>query len=247
MKIIGKIGCYLLAAIGTGSIIYWFRKSYKKELSAIQEQEQKIADDLKELGISKENLDNVMFSEDEDNGTPLSKAIYCGLRDNPNIDIDVVDINKCLNCGGALVHICETENNGRKYLDFLFDIPNYLTKSYKSPKIGDYIRTLSDVAVHMNDEFVKYQKPRTKLEGYFMFSCDNPDYEEGSNDQEKFLTKILKLDSDLYGDYADDRHDGLTKFYEEVILCTDDLDERLPEELEDTIVDWICQKTDLTA
>jgi len=160
--------------------------------------------------------------------------------------MDTIDIDQCLNCGDTLIHVSEVTNGNKRYLDFLFEIPNYVIKSYKAPRIGDYIRAFNDAAAHINDEFVKYQKPHTKLEGLFMFSYLNPDYDPEIEDSSEYISKTLKLDSDLYGDYADDRHDGLTKFYEEVQLACDDNEKgQLPSDLAEIFVNWICEKTDL--
>jgi len=238
---LGILSCTLL---GIG-VYRWFKKTYKKELANLQEEEDRVSKELEKVGVSKKAIDSIITPEDEEKGVAFSKMLYAGLRKNHDIDIDVLDVNAALKGEGSILHIIESEYNHRKYLDFMFEIPNYVRKSYKAPNIGDYITAFRDAAKVLDEDIVKCQHPVTRLEGYINVYCDDPDLDP-EKDEKKYEREQLnfRMDPDLYGYLADEKHDGLTKFYSNMQLSREDSnDDSFDTEYLTKIQEWICNKT----
>lgn len=193
-----KILGVLAVAAGLGYVLY---KKYKKEMSKLEYEEKVEEKKLNDLGVSKKKVEKEMVPGDNN----LTKAIYAGIITNTKWDLDLIDIDGCLNHENV-IHVIENDSQ----LSFLIEIPSFKDWSHKTPSIGDYITCFSKAADHMWYDITKISKrgerfrPITRLEGYFVVSY--------VNDEEEEEYKYIKIPEELYKQYSRGKHDGLVEY-----------------------------------
>lgn len=94
-----------------------------------------------------------------------------------------------------------------KRVNFLFDI-DQLVPGKGNPTLRTYIETFNEAADIATSEVIKYTpKASKRLVGIVSYSY-NLDSEE--------ISSMKILDKEIYSDFAEDRRDGLTEFYETI-------------------------------
>lgn len=196
MKKLTKISCAVVTS-ALAFVAYKSYKNWKKRKEREEEVESKRKEELDSMGVSVEKLDKeIDIDEDENN---LVKGLYVGVRFNPEWDLDIIDVDTCLEKSN-IIHLMQF-NKG--HLSFVFEIPEIKNNT---PKIGDYITKFSSTANKLWEDIVKYSpKPKTSLLGYFIVS-----YKEKDSDETKY--GYLRIPESLYSPFADDKHDGLTEY-----------------------------------
>lgn len=204
-KILVGIGIGLLGAFG----IYKFVKSYKKGMEELKNQEFQETEDLVNIGVDTDKLKKEIKTDETD----FTKMLYTAVRFNSDIDLDLLDIDNVYdNLDEKTIHVRQRidthskHNESRRRLDFIIDIPDYTENSYRGPKIGNFLTTFKETAMVLSEDIVKFSHPATKkLIGSVIISR----MKDG-----KSIVEYRELVPNVYKQYADEEHDGLTKFYE---------------------------------
>lgn len=207
-KILVGIGLTILSGFG----IYKFVKAYQQGMEELENQEKQETDDLKNAGVNTSKLKSEIKNDEKD----FTKMLFVAARFNSDLDEDLFDINGdggvIDNLDDRVIHVrqrIDTSKHGesRRMLDFLIDIPDYASQSYRGPKIGNFLTTFAETAKKMSEDLVKFSpKARHKLVGFVVISLKD---KEG-NDKIEYR----RLKDVVYREFADEKHDGLTKFYE---------------------------------
>ena len=204
-KILVGIGLGLLGIFG----VYKLVKAYKKGMEEIENQEFLETEELENAGVNTSKLKDEIKPDEKD----FTRMLYVATRFNEDIDLDLLDIDGVIdNLDHKVIHVRQRfdtknkHNESRRRLDFLIDIPDYTSESFRGPKIGNFLTTFKDAAIYMSDELVKFSHPATrKLIGSVVIS-------RKINGEEKI--EYRELVPEVYKAFADEEHDGLTKFYE---------------------------------
>jgi hypothetical protein len=204
-KILVGIGLGLLGIFG----VYKLVKAYKKGMEEIENQEFLETEELENAGVNTSKLKSEISEDEKD----FTRMLYVATRFNSDIDLDLLDIDGVIdNLDHKVIHVRQRfdtktkHNESRRRLDFLIDIPDYTSESFRGPKIGNFLTTFKDAAIYMSDELVKFSHPATrKLIGSVVIS-------RKINGEEKI--EYRELVPEVYKAFADEEHDGLTKFYE---------------------------------
>ena len=204
-KILVGIGLGLLGIFG----VYKLVKAYKKGMEEIENQEFLETEELENAGVNTSKLKSEISEDEKD----FTRMLYVATRFNSDIDLDLLDIDGVIdNLDHKVIHVRQRidtknkHNESRRRLDFLIDIPDYTGDSFRGPKIGNFLTTFKDTAIYMSDELVKFSHPATrKLIGSVVIS-------RKINGEEKI--EYRELVPEVYKAFADEEHDGLTKFYE---------------------------------
>ncbi len=207
-KILVGIGLGLLSIFG----IYKLVKSYKKGMEEIENQEFQETEDLENAGVNTSKLKSEIKEDEKD----FTRMLYVATRFNEDIEQDLLNIDDeggvIDNLDYKVIHVRQRfdtktkHNESRRRLDFLIDIPDYTSESFRGPKIGNFLTAFKEAAIYMSEELVKFSHPATrKLIGSVVLS-------RKVNDEEKI--EYRELTPEVYKDFADEEHDGLTKFYE---------------------------------
>ena len=205
-KILVGIGLGILGIFGAYKLV----KAYKKGIEEIEEQEFLETEELENAGIDTSKLRSEIKEDEKD----FTRMLYTAVRFNSEIDLDLLDIDGVVdNLDNKVIHVrqrFDTKNNkhnesGRR-LDFLIDIPDYTSESFRGPKIGNFLTTFKEAAIFMSDKLVKFSHPATrKLIGSVVIS-------RKVNGED--VIEYRELIPEVYKAFADEEHDGLTKFYE---------------------------------
>jgi len=204
-KILVGIGLGLLGIFG----VYKLVKAYKKGMEEIENQEFLETEELENAGVNTSKLKSEIKEDEKD----FTRMLYVATRFNEDIDLDLLDIDGVIdNLDYKVIHVRQRfdtknkHNESRRRLDFLIDIPDYTSDSFRGPKIGNFLTTFKEAAIYMSDELVKFSHPATrKLIGSVVIS-------RKINGEEKI--EYRELVPEVYKAFADEEHDGLTKFYE---------------------------------
>ena len=214
-KILIGIGLGLLGIFGGYKLV----KAYKKGIEELENQELEETQDLENAGVNTSKLKEEIKDDEKD----FSKMLYTAVRFNSDIDLDLIELHGDvmraskgsldLIDSGEVIHVrqrIDTNKRGesRRKLDFLIEIKDWFKESYRGPKIGNYLTTFKEAAEKLSGEIIRFTEPaKHKLVGFVAISHDTPD----GND---VVVEYKRLDPKVYSEYADDKHDGLTKFYE---------------------------------
>lgn len=206
LKILGSLSAILL-------IIYVFYKNCKKEVKKLEEAEKKTNAELKELGIPVKKLEKEMIPGlDDDN---LVKTMFISMEFSDKIDSSFIDPDKAID-SEKVIHVRQTTDTKtkRQRLNFTLEIPtDYISSTkgnYNSPRLPDFIRCSKDAALYMSDNFVKFaERPRTSLEGYFVF-----EYRYADMPEDEFYYTSARIPECFYSRFAKDGHDGLSEYIE---------------------------------
>lgn len=191
-----------LALVGVGAYIW---HNSRKELKKIKSADKRVTEEFKKSGIKREKIEEETGKSCEENS--FVKAIYIGTAHNEKWATDAANTDEALQ-SNMLLHVIESNYRGRRNLDFIFEIPNYVNSSYANPKIGDYINGFKTISNEMWN-IVKFSKaPHTSLVGYVVISYLNSEGEKKS--------EVRLLDKSVYASYAEEERgrDGLVAFYE---------------------------------
>lgn len=208
--------------LGLGALGIWaFIRGLKKGVEELEEQEAQETEDLENAGVDTSKLRSEIKEDEKD----FTSMLYNAVRES-DIDLDLFELHDDVGRafrgslsnidGGNVIHvrqIIDTINrkgDTRRKLEFLLEIGDWFRKTdtYRVPKINQFLTTLPNAAESMSKDIVKFsEKARHKLVGYVVVSYDTPDGED-------VVVEYRRLVKEVYGKYADDKHDGLTKFYE---------------------------------
>jgi hypothetical protein len=225
-------GIIAIAALGIAVV---YRKWFKTIKKQIETEENERNAELEQLGVSPEKLEQEV--DPVEDGNDMVKALAVGTMFNPNWDYDIVDPELALNAD-HIISVTQEIFKGSKGentdLVFYFDIPNYLSGGYKSPKIGDYIKGFKEAIEHAWTNIVRYcPKPKGKLIGMVSVTYTDPE-----DPEEEVSERVEINDPKIYEELADEYHDGLAAFYEGVV------NKCLPESVNDKFSDWVDSKWD---
>lgn len=187
------VGTLVLAA-ATG-LYLMFKKEYNKvkKLNEIRDES------LKNLGLEPEELNKKVDLDNEEED--LVKQIYAGIRYSDKWDLDVIDIDKCLDTE-RLLHLSRT-NSGRD-LTLMFEIPAPKEGDYISPKIGDYVKTVKNYFIQVNEQ--TNIPISIYLEGYIVIGY------KPKGSKKNFKYTYVKLPEEVYGKYDEDKNKALSEF-----------------------------------
>lgn len=217
LKIVG--GVTLTAAIA--GLLYRY---YKKEFDKLRVQEENARNEVEQAGMSFDKLQEEVTVDDDAEGNAFIKSIATSLFFNRDVPVDFLNLDDALTGKddvGGIIHIMEQPFNNRRYLDFLFELPNFVKGPYSGinrPRINEYIKTIKNMSEMVNDEIVKGPTPLCKPELYVGVRYIWRDDQNLEKDAE---SSYFLIPQQIYAAYADERHDGLNSFYTEVI--TNDL------------------------
>ncbi len=207
-KILVGIGLGLLGIFG----IYKFVKSYKKGMEELKNQEFAETEELENAGVDTGKLKE----EVEDDEKDFTKMLYTATRFNAELDEDLFDVwgdNGVIdNLDSKVIHVrqrFDTKNKhgeSRRRLDFMIDIPDYTSNSFRGPKIGNFLTVFKETAVYMSDAIVKFSSPATRKLVCFAVISRKKNGED--------VIEYREIIPEVYKNFADGEHDGLTKFYE---------------------------------
>jgi hypothetical protein len=228
-----KGGLIVLAALGT---LYVYNRYAKKIKKQIEEQEKQENEELENLGISTEKLNEEIDPYDDKNN--MVKALAASCFFNPEIDYDIIDVEKALDAS-RLISVSQ-ENfmfRGTETTDlvYYFDIPNYLKGGYSAPRLGDYCNAIKEAAEKAWSDIVRFcPKPRCRLAGFIVVSYDDPEDPEYRT-SEKIEIDDPTIYEELKSDFGHDGF-GLGKLYEGAV------NQNLPESVKGKLSDWISKK-----
>ena len=230
-----KIKCGLV--LGAAVVAFFAYKNWSKKIKKqIEEQEEKENKELESLGVSTEKLNEEMDPYGDKNN--MVKALAVGCFFNPEIDYDIIDVEKAL--GSTRLISVSQENfmfRGAETTDlvYYFDIPNYLKGGYTAPRLGDYCSTIKEAAEKAWSDIVRFcPKPRCRLTGMITVSYDNPEDPE-LRTSEKVEIDDPTIYEELKSDFGHDGF-GLGKLYEGVV------NKDLPESVNEKLTDWVNKK-----
>lgn len=204
-KILLGIGLGILGIFGIVKLV----KAYKKGIEEIEEQEFQETEDLEKAGVNTSKLREEVKNEETD----FTRMLFTACRFNSELDENLFDIDDIIeNLDSKVIHVRQRfdtkskHNESKRRLDFMIDIPDYTTESFRGPKIGNFLTTFKETAIYMSDNIVKFSSPATrKLVGFVVISRER---------NSKSIIEYRELKPEVYKDFADEEHDGLTKFYE---------------------------------
>lgn len=228
-----KGGLIVLATLGT---LYVYNRYAKKIKKQIEEQEKQENEELENLGISTEKLNEEIDPYDDKNNMVKALATSCFF--NPEIDYDIIDVEKALDAN-RLISVSQ-ENfmfRGTETTDlvYYFDIPNYLKGGYSAPRLGDYCNAIKEAAEKAWSDIVRFcPKPRCRLAGFIVVSYDDPEDPEYRT-SEKIEIDDPTIYEELKSDFGHDGF-GLGKLYEGAV------NQNLPESVKGKLSDWISKK-----
>lgn len=202
-------GSIVLLALGAGLLVagaLCVVKLYRKEYKKIEEEKEQAEEQLEELGVSPEALENnIIPGEDDEN---LVKKLYSAVEYNTQWNSDLFNIDGCLGNVENIIHLRQSDKN--RNLDFLIQLPTIKSGNYRSPRIGDYIKTCKAASQYMWSGIVRVcPPPRECLEGYFIVA-----YEIEGRKEEFYRT--IKIPRRLYIHLANEKFDGLTEYIDQV-------------------------------
>lgn len=225
-----KGGIIIAAATLAGLYIYRQYQKMKKELENEKEANER---ELESIGVSVQKLKEEVDSVEDDGN--MVKALAVGTMFNADWDEDLVNTDLAVKSEAKISITQEVFGKGNSKstdLVFYFDIPDYTEGGYKSPRIGDYIKTIGDAAKHAQQNIIIYcPRPRARLIGVVGVVYNDPD------DPEYVLSDRAEItDPNIYAELADEYHDGLTAFYEGFVNKT------LPDSVSDKLQEWVDKK-----
>ena len=241
MKKFVKIAGGLLATgIGTWLIYRYF----KRERAKLQECESNARQAAEEMGISYEKVKEEVTIEDSDEGNTFIKGVAAGMFFNSNVPIEYLNPDDTFALSGdegGILHIAETTFNKRRYLDFLFELPNFVKGRFAGPdhpRINEYIREIKRVTEEINDTIVKGPRPLTKPELYVgvRFTLNDESIKDATEkNSNEIQSSYFLIPSTAYMTYATENHDGLADYYTNIVANNRIETEELKEELRDYI------------
>ncbi len=212
----------------TGKILKWgilgglalflgikFVKSYKKGMEEIENQEFQETEDLENAGVDTGKLREEIKDDEKD----FTKMLYTATRFNSDIDLDLIALKGdvmtakkgALECIDAeVIHVRQVDTmtkhgETRRKLEFLIEMQDWFSQSFRNPKIGSYFKTFKEAAVHMSREIVKFApEARHTPVGFVVISREIND---------DVAVEYREIKKDIFSPYADGKHDGLTEFY----------------------------------
>jgi len=232
-----KIKCGLI--IGAAALAFFAYKNWSKKIKKqIEEQEKQENEELETLGISTDKLSEEIDPYDDKNNMVKALATSCFF--NPEVDYDIVDVEKALDAS-RLISVSQ-ENfmfRGTETTDlvYYFDIPNYLKGGYSAPRLGDYCNAIRDAADKAWSEIVRFcPKPRCRLTGMMVVSYNDP-----SDPEDRTSEKVEIDDPTIYEELKTEfGHDGfgLGKLYEGLV------NKNLPDSVNNKLYAWVHKKWD---
>lgn len=220
----GKFG-KILAWIGgiglTGLGIYAFVKELRQGIEELENQENQETENLENAGVNTSELREKIGKEDEKDFT---RMLYKTVRDS-DIDMDLFELHDDIDRafigslskidGGNIIHVRQVidtinrRGDTRRKLEFLFEIGDWFAEddTYRVPKINQFLTALPNAVETMRKDIVKFSEVRRDLVGYVVVSYDTPSGDD-------VVVEYRRLTKEVYGKYAEGKHDGLTKFYE---------------------------------
>lgn len=198
MKTLVKL---ILAGLGIGAVGFLVKREYDKAKTRQEQADQKFEQELKDSGISKESYEREIVTEEDEND--LTKKTYLALALSPEIDIDDINVSKFIDKGAEnIIHLRTSQFRGMPTFDFLMEIPKYYVGWNKRdiPNIKDYLSYFSGP---VKEQLIKLTslEVKTRLEGYYMISCNNG--------EDCISVRIPEED---YSPYADNSSDGLSNY-----------------------------------
>ncbi len=240
-KVVKIVGSVIAAGIGTWVIYEYF----KRERAKIQLQENSARQATEEAGISFDKLQEEVTVEDSDEGNTFIKGVAAGMFFNSNVPEDYLNLDEIFALSGdegGILHLSESTFNKRRYLDFLFELPNFVRGRFAGPnhpRINEYIREIKRVTEEINNETVKGPRPLTKPELYvgvrFVINNDETIKEATENNSSEIQSSYFLIPSSAYSSYATESNDGLADYYTNIIANNRIETEELKEELRDYI------------
>ena len=224
MKNFWKISGIVVLATGTASLMYYW---YKKEMQKIDQDEEKLKNDVSDAGISLETLRKEVTDIEKDEGNSFIKAVATGLFMNEKVPMEYLDVDDAL-AADSVIHLRETVKRGQRFFEMLFELPNYAKEdtdshspqsgrgSVRKPKLGDYIRCIRDKAEEINNDIVKGPSPRVCPELYVAIQYVD-DASQSFKNENDISASYFYIPKDVYKAYADEVHDGLDGFYTDMI------------------------------
>ena len=132
-KILVGLGLGLLGIFG----VYKLVKAYKKGMEEIENQEFLETEELENAGVNTSKLKSEIKEDEKD----FTRMLYVATRFNEDIDLDLLDIDGVIdNLDHKVIHVRQRfdtktkHNESRRRLDFLIDIPDYTSDSFRGPK-----------------------------------------------------------------------------------------------------------------
>lgn len=203
-----------IGGLGLGAFGIWrFIKGWREGMEELEEQEARETGDLEDAGVDTSKLKSEIKEDEKD----FTRMLFVAARFNSDLDEDLFDIDGdggvIDNLDSKVIHVRQRidtkgkHGESRRMLDFNIDIPDYVSESFRGPKIGNFLTTFSETAKTLSNEIVKFSPAaRHKLVGFVVISRKD---EDGNSKIE-----YRQLKDVVYKEFADDKHDGLTKFYE---------------------------------
>ena len=203
-----------IGGLGLGAFGIWrFIKGWRKGMEELEEQEARETEDLEKAGVDTSKLRSEIKEDEKD----FTRMLYVAARFNSDLDESLFDIDGddgvIDNLDRKVIHVRQRidtkgkHNESRRMLDFNIDIPDYTSSSFRGPKIGNFLTTFAETAKTLSNEIVKFSPPaRHKLIGFVVISREDKD---GNS-----IVEYRQLKDVVYKEFADERHDGLTKFFE---------------------------------
>ena len=208
--LIGGAGA-LLAYVGYKGV-----KSYIETKKQLDKKDQEEETELKKSGLSRERVREIMIPEVDD--LNLVKKLYLSVLHNPEFDIDIFDIDKCLDAGHKTIHVRQDKSN--QFFELLLEIPGTVFTergNYLLPTIGNYVSAYSSLSRELGEEVIKFTPtPHHNLVGYFVLTDKVIDGKEVHPD--KASQQYFRIPREVYSEFADQQHDGLTKYIEQFLL-----------------------------
>jgi len=204
-KALWAIGCILAAA----GLTYIVVKKAKKAEKDINDQETQDQRDLVELGVDIETLKNHGVSLNKELVESIQQTLYRSKDWDDDMINEIINPDVVLE-KEAVLHLVETEFREKKQLDFIFELPNYTSGSYKFPKIKDFKVAIDKAAEEMwAHKVVNSSRPYKRFEGYVVVNVIQ------NGDETSKTTYIKRIPSEWYKNYHTEANDGVARFYED--------------------------------
>jgi len=206
----------IIAGVAVGG--YLVIREYKKQRKNIDDQEKRGREESERQGIDPdveetETLESIMNNKKRAEDNNLVKQIYSEMHRDPQVDLDIIDLDKSLKAAEGLIYV---KQEGDK-LFFLVEIPRKGPGDFTSPGIGDYVRAFNGsrengqegAANYIYNNIVRFSNPPiSRLVGVMVLGYR---YAEQDKDAPRSYM-MVEIPPVMYEKYKTDKHDGLTDF-----------------------------------
>ena len=191
----------IAVGIVAGLAIYITRRQERKEQEEEDAQRESQLEEMKDLGVPKETLEQILDELKREEGG-FTEKVHRLLTRSPKWSDELLSEDVYLDPKGDEVlpiHVSQSLYKGRTQFDIYIEMPDYTTQGYNYPKVRDFKDAISTLTKRLWDVG---DRPFVMLEAWAIVQV-------GEEKQ-----RIIRINPEFYSDLKDEKSDGTKKFFE---------------------------------